>query len=104
MAVRDASLVTAECDYAVVNVATDSTTVYNGPCLYFGATVTTALSAHALPIMDGANTVDSFAASAAVGASHIFLHGVRINTSLVVDPDNSGTGTITVFYRALNPP
>lgn len=99
---RDAQLVTAECDYAVVNVATDSTTVYNGPCLYFGATVTTALSAQACPILDGSNTIDSFAASAAVGASHIFLHGVRCATNLVVDSDNSGTGTITVFYRPIN--
>lgn len=102
MTVRDATLVVAECDYSAVNVADDSTTVYNGPCLYFGATVTTALSAHALPIKDGAVTIDSFAASAAVGASHIFLHGVRCNTSLVVDPDNAGSGNITVFYRPLN--
>lgn len=102
MTVRDASLVTAECDYAVVNVADDSTTVYTGPCLYFGATVTTVLSAQALPILDGANTVDSFAASSAVGASHIFLHGVRCETGIVVDPDNAGSGRITVFYRPLN--
>ena len=102
MAVRDAKLVTSECDYAAVNVADNSTTVYNGPCLYFGACVTTALSAHALPVMDGANTIDSYAASAAVGTSHIFLHGVRCNTSLVVDPNDAATGNITVFYRPLN--
>jgi hypothetical protein len=102
MTVRDASLVTAECDYAVVNVADNTTTVYNGPCLYFGASVTTVLSAHALPVVDGSNTVDSFAASAAVGTSHIFLHGVRFNTSLIVNPDDAATGAITVFYRPLN--
>ncbi len=102
MAVRDAQLVLSEVDYAVVNVATDSTTVYNGPCLYYGTIVTTVLSAHAVPIMHCSNTVGSFAASSAVGTAHLFQHGIRINTSLVVDPDNSGTGTVTVLYRPLN--
>jgi hypothetical protein len=102
MAVRDARLVTSECDYAAVDVANNSTTVYNGPCLYFGCIVTTALSAHALPVMDGSATVDSFAASSAVGTSHLFLHGVRCNTSLIVDPNDAATGNVTVFYRPLN--
>lgn len=101
MTVRDATLVTSECDYAAVNVADNSTTVYNGPCMYFGAAVTTALSAHALPIMDGSTTIDSFAASAAVGTVHSWP-GIRCNTSLVVDPNDAGTGNITVFYRPLN--
>lgn len=104
MTVRDATLVTAECDYLAVDVSANSTTVYTGKCLYFGACVTTVLSAHALPILDGSNTIDSFAASAAVGASHIFLHGVRCETGIVVDPNDAATGNITVFYRALNPP
>jgi hypothetical protein len=102
MTVRDASLVTAECDYSVVDVANNSTTVYTGKCLYFGATVTTVLSAHALPILDGANTIDSFAASSAVGAAHIFLHGVRCETGIVVDPNDAATGNVTVFYRPIN--
>ncbi len=99
---KGAQLVSSECDYLVVNVATDSTTVHTGACIYYGATVTTALSAHALPIMDGANTIDSFAASSAVGTYHGFQHGVLCTTSLIVDPDNSGTGTITIFYRPVN--
>jgi len=100
---RDAQLVQMECDYLVVDVAADSTTVYTGKCIYYGCVVTTALSAHALPIMDGSNTIDSFAASAAVGTYHGFNHGVRCSTGLVVDPNNSATGTVTVFYRPLNP-
>jgi len=102
MTVRDATLVTSECDYLAVDVANNSTTVYTGKCLYFGACVTTALSAHALPVMDGANTIDSYAASAAVGTSHIFLHGVRCETGIVVDPNDAATGNITVFYRPIN--
>ncbi len=100
---RDATLVQQECDYAVVDVANNSTTVYNGPCIYYGAVVTTALSAHDLPIQDGSTVIDSFAASSAVGVYHPFNHGVRCGTSLVVDPNDAATGRITVLYRPLNP-
>lgn len=101
---REAQLVQMECDYLVVDVAANSTTVYSGPCIYYGAVVTTVLSAHALPIYDGAsNIIDSFAASAAVGTYHPFNHGVKCATSLVVDPNDAATGTITVLYRPLNP-
>lgn len=100
---RDAQLVQMECDYAVVDVADNSTTVYTGPCIYYGSVVTTVLSAHALPIQDGSNVIDSHVASAAVGTAHLFNHGVRCATSLVVDPNDAATGRITVFYRPMNP-
>ncbi len=100
---RDAQLVVAECDYLAVDVANNSTTVYTGACLYFGCIVTTALSAHALPILDGSNTIDSFAASSAVGTAHLLLHGVRCATGILVDPNDSATGNVTVFYRPINP-
>jgi hypothetical protein len=98
---REAQLIESECEYAVVNVATDSTTVVNAPCIFYGAIVTTALSAHALPILDGSNTIGALAASAAVGATCFPGIGIRCATSLIVDPDNSGTGTITIYYRQL---
>lgn len=100
---REAQLVQMEADYLVVDVATDSTTVYTGPCIYYGAVVTTVLSAHALPIQDGSNVIDSFAASSAVGSSHIWNHGLRCTTGIVVDPDNAATGRITIAYRPINP-
>ena len=100
---REASLVQMECDYVAVDVANNSTTVYSGPCIYYGCVVTTALSAHALPILDGSTTIDSFAASSAVGTYHGFNHGVRCSTSLIVDPNDAGTGNVTVFYRPINP-
>ena len=99
---RAGSVVHTECDYVAVNVADDTTTVYSGPCIYYGATVTTALSAHALPVLDGSTPIDAFAASAAVGTNHNFASGVKCYTSLIVDPDNSGTGNITVYYRPYN--
>jgi hypothetical protein len=96
MAVRDASLVTSEVLYSSVNLATDSTTVFSGPCLYFGYSVTTVLSAHACPIQDNATPIDALAASSAVGTSHFIPNGIKCETSLVVDPDNSATGVIAV--------
>lgn len=98
---REAKLVVSECDYRAVDVADNSTAISTGPCLYFGAIVTTALSAHALPIMDGSTTVDSFAASSAVGTAHLLQHGVRCS-ALTVDPNDAATGNITVFYRTIN--
>ena len=97
----DASrLAHTECLYSVVNVADDSTTVYNGPALLFGVYVNTALSAHALPIKDATVSVVSVAASAAVGTNFTFP-GIRFETSLIVDPDNSATGSVTVAYRPI---
>jgi hypothetical protein len=98
---RDAHLTHTECDYAVVNVADNSTTVYTGPCILYGLYVNTALSAQVLPILDGATTVVSLAASAAAG-TNITLPGIRFNTSLIVDPNDAATGSITVAYRPVN--
>ncbi|MHB1326869.1 MAG: hypothetical protein ACYC2K_01585 [Gemmatimonadales bacterium] len=86
-----------ECLYAVVNVADDTTTVYTGPCLLFGVYVNTALSAQALPIQDGSTTVVSIAASAAVG-TNITFPGIKFNTSLVVNPNDAGSGSVTIAY------
>lgn len=84
--------------YAVVNVADDSTTVIAYPAVLVGIHVNTALSAHALPIKDGATTVFTLPASQGIG-NYALPGPVRFGTSIVVDPDNSGTGNITVVYR-----
>jgi hypothetical protein len=68
----------------------------------YGIYVNTVLSAHVCPIADGTTTVVSLVASAAAGTS-ILYPGIRFNTSLIVDPDNSATGSITVAYRPVNP-
>ena len=100
-AANDATLgVHGEYLYAVVNVADDSTTVYDGPAVLAGIYVNTALSAHALPIKDGSTTVVTVPASATAGSMYQFP-GIKFATSLVVDPDNSGTGNVTVAYRPL---
>jgi len=99
---RAAQAVHTECDYVYVDCSTDSTTVYSGPCIYYGATVTTALSAHVINIADDTVNIDGFAASSAVGTSHNFASGVKCYTSLKVAPNASSTGNIAVYYRPLN--
>lgn len=89
-----------ECLYSVVDVSTDSTTVYNGPAILFGVYVNTALSAHALPVTDAAVTVVTIPASAAAGAMYTFP-GIRFETSLIVNPNDAATGSVTVAYRPL---
>jgi hypothetical protein len=96
---RQAQLVETECEYSSVNLSTDSTTVFTGPCIFYGAVVSTVLSAHACPIQDGATVIAAFAASAAVGTAINIQAGIRCATSLVVNPDDSGTGVITVWFR-----
>jgi hypothetical protein len=98
---RAAQLTHTECDYAVVDVADNSTTVYTGPCILYGIYVNTVLSAHVLPVLDGATTVVSLPASTAAGTS-VAYPGIRFNTSLIVDPNDAATGSITVAYRPVN--
>lgn len=90
-------MVSPHIKYAVVDVANDVTTVCPNPCRLWGIFVNTALSAHACPIMDGAATPITLPASQAVGM--IAFPGIYFGTSLIVDPNNSGTGNITVLYE-----
>ncbi len=100
---RPADLIHNECQYTVVDVADNSTTVFDGPCILFGLTVTTVLSAHALPVQDGVpNVIAALAASAAVGTTTQYA-GIRCDTSLIVNPDDAATGRVTVIWRKVNP-
>ena len=99
---KQAQLIQTQCDYAVVSVADNTTTVYTGPCMLYGIYVNTILSAHALPIQDGSTTVVSLVASAAVGTS-IQYPGIKFSTSLIVNPDDAATGDVVVAYRPVNP-
>ena len=99
---KQAQLVQEQCDYAVVDVSDNSTTVYTGACMLYGVYVNTVLSAHTCPIKDGTTSVVTLVASAAAGTS-ILYPGIKFNTSLIVDPNDSGTGSIVVAYRPVNP-
>jgi len=88
-------------DALVVDVATDSTTILSAPAVVYGVYINTALSAHALPITDGATAKITIPASAAAGTTYSWPFGVRFRTSLIVDPNDAATGNITVFWSAL---
>ena len=92
----------SEYKYGVVDVADNSTTVSTKPALLVGVYVNTVLSAHACPILDGAVSVITLKASLAAGTMLDFPP-TRFETSLVVDPDDSATGNITLFYKDLRP-
>ena len=87
--------------YTVVSVADDSTTVSSSPAMLYSVHVNTALSAHACPIADNSTTVFSLAASSAVGTNLSWPKGIPFLTSLVVDPDNAATGSITLVWAPL---
>jgi hypothetical protein len=87
-----------EFKYAVVNVADDITTVSTRMSMIRGVYVNTVLSGQALPIKDGSTTVFTIPASAAAGSYHNFGDAV-FKSGIVVDPDNSATGSVTVVYK-----
>lgn len=98
---RQAAITHNECEYTVVDLADDSTTVFTGPCILFGLTVTTVLTAQVLPVLDGAVNIAALPASAAVGTTTQYA-GIRCNTSLIVNPDDAATGRVTVIWRKVN--
>ena len=98
----DSTKVHTQCKYAVVDTSNDSTTVSSVPAVLYGIFVNTVLSAHTVLIVDGSTTVLTLPASLAAGTNLTFPGGIRFETSLVVDPDNSSTGNITLSYLPLN--
>lgn len=86
--------------YTVVDVANNSTTVSAGPAIFYSIHVNTVLSAHALPVLDGSSTIVSLAASAAVG-TNLVTAGIPCLTSIIVDPNDAATGSVTVVWAPL---
>ncbi len=100
---RFAKLMHTECQYTVVDLADNSTTVFTGPCILYGLVVTTVASAQAVLVLDGAtNNIAAIEASAAVGVTKSYPNGIRCDTSLIVNPDDAATGRITVLWRKVN--
>ena len=102
MPTRPAQLFHEECEATVVDLSDDTTTIFTGPCLLFGVYVNTVLSAQACPIEDNTVAVITLVASLAAGSNLVFP-GVPFETDMIVDPDNSATGNITVLWRRVNP-
>ena len=89
------------CLATVVDLSENSNTVISDvPALLLGIHVNVVMSAHAVTIDDGTTAKITLAASTAAGTNINCYAGV-FSTSLVVNPNDSSTGTITVFYRPL---
>ena len=105
MGVRNALVGEVDGDlYQVVDLSVDTGVTIPGPVLLKGVYVNTALSAHTVAIKDGAATVYTLQASLAAGSEKNFgsRDGVEFLTSIVVTPNASSTGNITIAYRPLN--
>ena len=90
----------ASCTMTVVDLATDADVVVTAsPAVLLGVYVNVVMSAHAALIKDNATTKLTLPASTAAGTK-IDCHSGAFATNITVESDNSGTGTITVFWRA----
>ena len=100
--VNDATLgIHPECLMSVQDTSGNGpTTIHDGPAVVFGVYVNTVLSAHTVVFKDGTVAKLTLPASLAAGSERCF-YGARFDTSLVIDPDDSSTGNVTVFYRPL---
>ena len=83
-----------------VDLTNNITTITAVPCLVKGVYINSTLSAHACEIKNGSSSLFTIPASAAAGTSYGF-GPARYEDSLVVDPDDSGTGNLTVVYVPL---
>lgn len=87
------------CTMTVVDTSANTTTVSAAPAYLLGIYVNTVLSAHTVLITDAAVTMLTLPASMAAGTK-IDCHSATFATSLIVNPDDSSTGEIVVFWRA----
>ena len=89
-----------EYKYGVVDTSTNSTTVSSKPALLKAVYINTVLSNHTVVIKDDTTAVFTIPAGACAGNKYDF-EDTQFFTSLVVDPDDSSTGNITLIYRDL---
>ena len=101
-AAADATLgVHTECLMSVQNVATDGpTTIHDGPALLFGVYVNTSIATATVVLADATTAMITLPVSLAAGVS-VNCYGARFETSLIIDPGDTATGNVTVFYRPL---
>lgn len=88
---------------SVVDLADNSTQVYGSPVQLVGVHVQSTISAHAVLIKDGgtSGTTKFQVPASTAGGTWIEGGNMRFDTDLTVDPDDTGTGTITVVYTPI---
>ena len=67
-----------------------------------GVYVNTVLSAHTVVLADATNAIVTLPASLAAGTM-VRFPGLRFETSLNIDPNDSSTGNLTIMFRKVNP-
>tara|TARA_R110000803_G_scaffold5230_6_gene17349 strand:+ start:2911 stop:3204 length:294 start_codon:yes stop_codon:yes gene_type:complete len=84
-----------------IDLATNISTVSPTAVIVRGYHVNTTVSAHVTNINDGATTIFMIPASITAGTSVEFAsdEGVIFENSLIIDPDDSATGNITILYK-----
>jgi len=103
MTTRDGLLIHDESEYSIQDTSTNGpTSIVAGPALLLGVYVNTVLSAHTVIIADATTAIVTLPASLAAGTM-INFPGLRFETSLNIDPNDSSTGNLTVIYRKVNP-
>lgn len=83
------------------DTATNSSTEYPGPAILSYIYVNTVLSAHTVVFKDSATAKLTLPASMAAG-TQLTPPGMRFDTNLTIDPDDTSTGNITYCYRPLD--
>lgn len=90
-----------QCEAVEVDLADNSTVAVNAACELLGVYVNTVLSAHVCPIQNDTTEKLRLVASLAAGTLITLPAAVKFATNLTVDPNDSATGLITLFYRLL---
>lgn len=89
------------CNITIVDLATDADVVVTAsPAYLVGFRVDTVMSAHAAIIKDNTTTMITIAASSAANYNEN-CHNAIFATNITVESDNSATGKVAVFWRAI---
>ncbi len=96
------SMETAEesCTMTVVDTSNNTIEVTASPALLLAIYVNTVLSAHTVLIKDDTTTKIILPSEMAAGTM-IDCHSAKFSTDIQIDPDDSSTGEIVIFWRAL---
>ncbi len=104
MATRNGLLVHEECEFTVVNMTDNTTTINTGPTLLVFIHVNIVLTAAAVDIENVAGTPAITLPASLAAGTFLDLHGARFEDALIVNPDDgAASGQIIVGWRKVNP-
>lgn len=85
----------------VIDLTVNRITVSTVPVIVKGLYINTTLSAHVCNINNGSETILKVPASYTAGTVIDFAgdEGLLFSTNLIIDPDDSASGSLTIFYK-----